>query len=304
MDLKPSPRPEDRDLDPAFPWQPPSASIGPEWASEAWVDPLEQRAQLRRNIQKFRLGFSILGLALVVCSLSTIGNLILVFARQQAPIGAQPGIPHWRLIEGGIITWGSLLGVFLLCGRWPDTNWQRRSGILMLMCLVDAVLWTLDHALELGLHGDKIGHEWFRESLGTALGWSEFALIASLAADTAAHLGEPQATDLSKSVRSLATTGAMVWFMYFYFMTRWHPFLWPLQHRGHNPGTLMLLLAWLVLGAINLVMVTGLSLMAGRCCARALREMAKQDRAQDLLPSRSEAGWEELNRDSDSKRGA
>jgi hypothetical protein len=283
--------------------QTPGTGDFPEWPSDSWVDPLEQRALLRRRIWRFRLGFSVLGIALAVLSLSQIGNLILLFSGQRRAMGVQIGIPHWRLIEEAVITWGSLLGVCILWGRWPDVNWQRRSGILLMMCLVDAVLWTIDHATELGMVDGEIGHEWFRESLGAALGWSEFALIATLAADIAAHLGEPQALDLAKATRSLATTGAMVWFMFFYFMTSWEAPLWPLKPKGPNPGALMLALGWLVLLAINLVQVTGLSLLASRCCGRALREMAAADRASDLLPSRSEAGWDEMNRSSDPKNG-
>jgi hypothetical protein len=278
----------------------------PEWPSDSWVDPIEERALLRRRIWRHRLGFSALGLALVVASLSTIGSLLLFFSGNRQPVGALFGITHWRLIEQAIVTWGSLLGVSLLWGRWPDVNWQRRSGLLLLMCLVDAVLWTLEHAKELGIVEVAIGHDWFRDSLGAALGWSEFALIATLAADMAAHLGEPQSLDLAKAVRSLATTGAMVWFMYFYFRTDWNSpqGIWPLRERPPNHGTYMLLLGWYVLGAINLVQVTGLSLLAGRCCSSTLRQMAADDRANDSLPSRSEAGWEEMNRSSGPKRDA
>lgn len=276
----------------------------PEWPSDSWVDPLEEQALLRRRIRRFRFGFSILGLSLVVLSLSTIGTLILFFSGQGRAFGGQFGIPHWRLIEGAIITWGSLLGVTFLWGRWPDVNWQRRSGLLLLMCLVDAVLWTVDHAVELGLRDSDFGHDWFRVSLGTALGWSEFALMATLAADLAAHLGEPQSIELAKAARSMATTGAMVWFMWFYFMTNWEPPLWPLRLGPPHPGTDMLRLGWFVLLAINLVQVTSLSILAARCCGRTLREMAVADRAKDLLPSRSEDGWKEMNRTSGPKSGA
>ncbi len=189
----------------------------PEWPSDAWVNPETERNLLRQRLQRHRLGFSLLGLALVVLSLSTIGGLILIFTRQRMHLGAILGLPQWDLIESSVIVWGSLLGVALLFGPWPDESWRRRSGLLLLMCMIDAVLWGLDHVADLGLSDGKMPHEWFRGALGAAIGWSEFALIASLAGDSAAHLGEPQALDFAKAVRSLATTGAMVWFMYFYF---------------------------------------------------------------------------------------
>ena len=282
----------------------PSGSQVPEWPSHSWDDPDTERALLRRRLLRHRFGFSALGLALVIASLSTIGFLILFFSGQRQQLGALLGLPQWDLVEQSVVVFGSLLGVMLLWGRWPDANWQRRSGLLLMMCLVDAVLFTLDHAASLGLLDGEVGHEWFRHSLGAAIGWSEFALIASLAADMAAHLGEPQSIDFAKAVRSLATTGAMVWFMYFYFRTDWTPPLWPLRQRPINGGTIMLLLGWWVLNAILLVQVTGLCLLAGRCCGRVLREMAEEDRANDQLPSRSEAGWEEFTRGSRPKGGA
>ena len=36
------------------------------------------------------------------------------------------------------------------------------------MCLVNVVLWSLDHADDLGLRDGEVGHEWFRRSLGAA----------------------------------------------------------------------------------------------------------------------------------------
>jgi hypothetical protein len=261
-----------------------------------WVDPAEERARLRRRLRRYRLGFSCLCLALVVASLATIGWLILILSQRGQPLGAVLGIPHWDLIEESTIVWGTVIGGCLIWGPWPDRNWQRRSGLLLLMFLVDAVLWSLDHATELGLTEVKVGHDWFRHSLGMALGWSEFALIASLTADMAAHLGEPQAVEFGKATRSLATTGAMVWFLYFYFRTDWRAPIWPLRDRPPNPGSAMLGLGYTVLVAINLVQVTALSLLAGRSCGRALREMAQEDRRHDLPPSRSEAGWDEFTR--------
>ncbi len=271
----------------------------PEWPSDPWADPVSERDQLRRRLRRARVGFSSLGLALVVASLSTIGYLILLFSGHRQRVGAMLGIPSFDLIEQSLVVWGSLLGVILLCGRGPGQGWARRAGLLLLMCLVDAVLWGLDNAAILGLQDGEVGHEWFRHSLGAALGWSEFALIAGLAADVAADLGEAQARAYARAVRSLATTGAMVWFMYFYSRTDWNPPLWPLRDRPPNPGTILMYLGWWVLSAILLVQVTGLTLLAGRCCAQALRRMAVEDRANDHIPSRSEAGWDELNRDRD-----
>ena len=265
------------------------------WPSDLWVDPEADRVLVRRQLRRHRMGYSLLSLSLVVASLSTIGQLILIFSGQRRGLGAVLGISQWDLIEDTVVVFATLLGVALLFGRWPDENWRRRSGLLLLMAMIDVVLWGLDHANELGIADGRADHEWFCRSLGAALGWSEFALLAGLAGDEASQLGEPQAADFAKAVRSLATTGAMVWFSYFYFRTDWTGPLWPLRERPLDRNGAMLALGYAVLGAILLVQTSGLTLLAGRCCERTLREMAAEDKAVDLLPSRSEAGWEEMN---------
>jgi hypothetical protein len=273
---------------------PDSAQLPPEWPSDSWSDPIDERNKFRMRLQRFRLGFSLIGLALLLYFLSLMILIIGIFTNQRAGLQFLFGIPHYRLIESAIITWGSLLGVCLIWGTWPDVHWQRRSGILLMMCLVDAVLWSLDHAVELGLYEGKVEHEWFREALGSAIGWSEFALIATLAADLASHLGESHAMDLARSLRSLVTTAAMVWFLYFSAMTNWNPPIWPLRARGLNPWSFLLSLSEHVLLAIILLQSTGLCLLASRCCGGKLREMARADVTEDVMPSRSEDGWRDM----------
>ena len=56
---------------------------------------------------------------------------------------------------------------------------------------------------------------WLRSNLGQALGWAEFALMASLSGDYLVHLGLDQAEDSAKSTRSLAATGAVIWMLRF-----------------------------------------------------------------------------------------
>ncbi len=302
MDLNRPSSPDPHDRRDPFSWRPPSSRDFPDPA-DAWVDPTEERARHGRRLLRCRVGFSALSLALLLAAMTMIGGLILLFRGFQMPLGMLLGIPHWDLIESTTIVWMSLFGVCLLWGRWPDRDWQRRSGLLLLMCLVDAVLWSLDHAVDLGLSDIKPGHEWFRRSLGTALGWSEFALIAGLAADMAAHLGEAQAVEFGRAARSLATTGAMVWGMYFYLRTNWTTPIWPLRERMFDRNSILLMLGWWVLASISLVQATVLTMLAGRACGRTLRRMAAEDRDHDLLSRPSEAGWDDFVR-SGPERGA
>ena len=295
MDHQSPTSPDPRDRDHSSYWQPPGARELPGWPADSWVDPHAERALLRRRLQRYNVGFACLSLALIVASLSMMGSLIMNFGRL-GPIGALLGIPHWRLIEQSLIVWPSLFGVLLLNGPWPDASWRRRSGLLLVMCVIDAVVWAIENAVELHLSDVKIGNDWLLMAITNTIGWSEFALIASLAGDMAAHLGEPQGSDLARGVRSLATTGAMIWFAFFYFSTDWTPPVWPLRHGAPNHMSFMLMLSWMVLGTINFFQSGVLSLLASRCCAKALRSMAIQEKQNDLLPSRSEDGWEEFNR--------
>ncbi len=263
------------------------------WGGSGAADPVDERARARGKLRRFRLGFSALGLALAIAGLMAVGLLLLLFSGQgRLPIFAD----FIRLADAteAAIVWTSLFGVCLLWGSWPDRDWQRRSGLLLLMCLVDALLWSLDHAAELGLSDAKIGHDWFRHSLGAAIGWSEIALIASLSADLAAHLGQPRAIDLGRATRSLATTGAMIWGLYFYSKTNWRGPVWPLRQVQGNLGSFLLRHGVLVINAINLVQVTALSLLASRSCGQALREQAAEDQARESWVSPSERGWEEF----------
>ena len=105
----------------------------------------------------------------------------------------------------------------LLWGRWDHKSWQRRTGLLLVMCMVDLVVWFMDRG-----ENQVPGHpDWFRLNLGQALGWAEFALLASLAGDYLVHLGLSQAEDSAQSTRSLAATGAVVWLLKFCELTNW-----------------------------------------------------------------------------------
>ena len=129
------------------------------------------------------------------------------------------------------ITWGSLLGVTLLWGRFEHAGWQRRVGLLLVMSLVDAGFWFLDHGAALGLAEGDLGHDWLRENVGQALGWAEFALMAGLSCEYLEHLGVEYARESGKSTRSMAATGAVVWLLLFCQRTNWSGG-WPLvPHR-------------------------------------------------------------------------
>lgn len=255
----------------------------------------QERDQERHTYAICRAGFGILSFALLLACLTTILSLTGLFMIR-FPLGrlTKTAIWHWRDVP---IVWGSLLGCYLLWGRWSHAGWQRRSGLLVMMCLVDTILWFLDHGGELGLYFTEVGHEWLRGELGVALGWAEFALIASLAGDLMAHLGVEQAPEAGKATRSLAATGAVVWLLFFFEQTAWH-LRWPLKQRGIGSiEAYLLFLGYNMIWTITLIQVTALTIATSRQAGRVLAEMEREDQDDDLLKPPSDAHLSLLSRD-------
>src|SRR5437764_7022908 len=201
-----------------------------------------EREQFRKTYEVSRLGFAILSTALVLACFTSLLDLLSCFHRDLVLRIIRTAWYPWIDVP---IVWGSLLGATLLWGRWEHVSWQRRSGLLLVMSLADVVLWVLAHGAVLGRGEIAIGHDWLRGHLGEALGWAEFALLASLAGDYLGHLGVEQAAESAKAARSMAATGAVVWMLVFCEQTHWAQG-WPLQpHRPiRGVETLLLMHGW------------------------------------------------------------
>jgi hypothetical protein len=247
----------------------------------------DERDQTRKTYQLCRAAFVILALALAVACFTSFLELLGTF---------DPNVVQWvkrspwyRWVDAPIV-WLSLIGAALLWGRWPHASWQRRSGLLVAMSLVDLVNWFLDQADDAGLlHNVDFASDWFRQNLNMALGWGEFALLSSLACDYLAHLGIEHATDSDKSTRSLAATGAMVWMLLFCQTTNWRAG-WPLQQRPVVGLEARLLVhGTLLIWAITLIQVTALVISAARESSQVVEEMEREDQALDPLRSRSDS---------------
>ncbi len=263
-----------------------------------------EREKQRQTYKICRLGFAILSFSLILAVVPSVLGLIDLFAM----------IGGWGMLFRGYwfrwldipIVWGSLLGTYLLWGRWSESGWQRRAGLLVSMCVVDVVLWFLDHGDSLGLRLQGVGHEWLRAEFGNALGWAEFALIASLACDLLVHFDLSQASEAGKATRSLAATGAVVWMISFIDRTAWD-LGWPLQRRGiHNPQSFLLFIGSHMIWTITLIQVTALTVATTRQASRVLKEMDREDHEHDLLVSPSDQAFglltcshDEMSRDSE-----
>jgi hypothetical protein len=234
------------------------------------------RDQLRKTYQVCRIGFFILGASLVpVCIITLLVMIGLLGDR--GLLNRVAGSP-WNEWTATLSVWGCLIGTMLLWGRWEHTSWQRRTGLLLLMCLVDLVSWFMDQ----GKADGPAFHEWFRTNLGSALGWAEFALLASLTGDYLVHLGMELAEDSAKSTRSLAATGAVVWMLHFCEATNWEAG-WPLRHRNPTIQGHLLYMGWHLIWTITLIQVTALVIAAFRQTNRTLAEMEREDQEQDAL---------------------
>jgi len=251
------------------------------------MDP--ERDSLRQTYQLSRLGFAILSVSLLLACSTSLLSLVALFGGRSFAIWIA-NMWWWRWVGTPTpVVWGCLIGTYLLWGRWPDPGWQRRVGLLVVMGLVDVILWGLDHGDELRLQVGDFGHLWLRNRLGEALGWAEFALLASLAGDVIAHLGVERAREASKSTRALAATGAVIWMLLFCQRTDWNRG-WPLQGpRRDSIETVLLDLGSTMIWTITLIQVTALTIAATRESSRALAEMDLEDRRDDLFRSPSEA---------------
>jgi len=240
------------------------------------------REQLRKTYQLCRTSFLFLAIALipatiwaVLLMIGMLGDHRLFNWLVQSP---------WNDWISTVSVWGSLVGITLLWGRWENTSWQRRTGLLLCMCLVDLVLWFLDRG-----DGPGLGEgSWFRSNLGPALGRAEFALMASLSGDYLVHLGLSQAEDSAKSTRSLAATGAVIWMLRFCEQTNWDAG-WPLRRRNFGIQGFLLLLGSELIWTIALIQVTALIIACVRQSNRVLREMELEDQDHELLRLPSES---------------
>jgi len=243
-----------------------------------------ERDELRKTYQLCRLGFGFIAVGMVLFSLTAVVDLFSVFHRHL--VEWVHGMAWYGWIQAPIV-WGKLIGAVLLWGRWNHVSWQRRAGLLLIMCLVDVGLWFADHGEAVGLAGE-VGHGWFRHNFGEALAWSEFALLSSLSCDYLVHLGVEHARDSDKSTRSMAVTGALVWMLFFCQRTNWAAG-WPLQpHQVRGLESELLLHGSSLIWTITAIQVTALAIAAARQSSHVLFEMDREDQPYHLPPSRSE----------------
>lgn len=256
------------------------------------MDDLE-RDQLRKTYQLCRIGFGFTAAALALATFASMVNILGMFRPE---LVMWIGDKAWYQFLDTPIVWFSLIGATLLWGRWNESTWLRRSGLLLIMCMVDVGLWFVASGEALGLHAGEMGHRWLRAHLGEALGWAEFALLSSLASGYLVHLGVDQARESDRSTRSLAASGAMLWMLLFCQRTNWGAG-WPLQPRPFRMFEGILLYhGFHLIWAITVIQVAALVISAVQHTNRVLGEMDREDSAEDLFRSPSDSFLDSSNR--------
>lgn len=237
-----------------------------------------------------RAGFALIALSLALLCAAKVSLLALMFGAHRE-VMALHGHPAWFWLVDVPVTWGALLGSYLLWGRWPGTNWHRRAGMLVLMNFADALMWTVDRLDRFGLEPKSIDLGWTFFLIANSLAWIEMVLAAGLASELAAHLGREPYQEVRQAVSTLAFIGSIVWGFLAITQTNWS--LWP-PGPGITPEFHLLLLITTILMTIPAFQTTVLCLSASRFCAEYLRELDRKSREDPLLQSRSESDGDDV----------
>lgn len=237
-----------------------------------------------------RVGFGLIALALGLLCVVEVSLLAYLFGAQHQ-VQALHDHPAWLWLVDAPITWGSLVGSYLLWALWNQPSWRRRAGLLLIMNAIDAGMWTVVHAEELGLGPEPRELSWTFFLMASGLGWCELLLAASLAAEIAAQLGNSEAVDSGRNAYSVAIIGLILWAITALSQTDWGA--WPLRLRPTAEYPILLLLMTVLLILLTFL-VTVLCLTAARLSGRYLREQARREVDDELLKSRSETEADDL----------
>ena len=101
-----------------------------------------ERDQIRKTYQLCRIGFLLLTIALVPACVITLLSMVGMLGDRQLMNGIANS--PWNMWVNTVSVWGSLVGAMMLWGRWDHKSWQRRTGLLLVMCIVDLVVWFME----------------------------------------------------------------------------------------------------------------------------------------------------------------
>src|SRR5205085_2691349 len=111
----------------------------------------------RTRYRLCRAGFGLSALGLALMSIDSAFHLAVMLTGRQELLQLLTS-PAWDWTVGVSITWSTLLGPYLLWGRWSEPHWQRRTGLLVVLNLIDVGYWVMRHGKLFGLWPGEMPH--------------------------------------------------------------------------------------------------------------------------------------------------
>ncbi len=250
--------------------------------------------QQRRTYRLCQVGMVLSGLSMILFALDSATQgvfmgTILVVKRMPPLWMAIFESVWWDVAIKAPMNVLGLAGAYCLWGRWTQSSWQRRAGLLVVINLVKVVLWTTRHADYLDFGAPYLGHEWFVRNLTRALEWADIALLAGLAADLWTHLGSNRAAEAGLATRKMVASAAIFWMLTFCHRTAWEQG-WPLVVRPmFDLSTVIFLTGVAAFRTMTILQTIVLLFGAGKVCRETVQEIDRHERSNDLLISRSES---------------
>lgn len=285
---------------------------------------------LESDYEKHSYGISSLAFGCFALALACAGAYHVVMLIALFDPGGRPAFLSSAWLGFGVSTGINLvciLGYYLVWHVSADAGWRRRSGMLIVMGMVDLGLWGIEYRpqiaklLGFGEIAASQRHAWLLLQIGFGLGWVELMYVSGLAWSLLAHFHKldhnpgdaidkpaPVEYDWDSPVRemnipylnSMVGNGAMVlaragmieWIVLLVFFADWRH--WPMNWLVAN--NMRHLFALLFLGlqavyAIVLLKAAFLAFSASVFSRRKLRSLKIQETFPDALRSRSEEGF-------------
>ncbi len=243
------------------------------------------------SFNAMRRGFAVLALAIGLLCLAHATILALPFD-EEGLVQTLRAQPFWMWLVDAPITWGSLLGSYLIWVACSETPWRRWAGLLVLMNAVDAALWTISRSDELGLPWSALGqrHHWSIFLVAAGLGWCELTILAGLALKLLVDAGLTKAPvppgKPHSAVPGVASIGLVVWALFVVTQTDWTTWL-PRPLLG--PAYPLLLLSSAALYTLASFLVTVQCLTVSRYCRKQAQVVARSgELGEDLISLPSE----------------
>jgi hypothetical protein len=109
-----------------------------------------------------------------------------------------------------------------------------------------------------------------------AMSWAKLGLLGGLVASFGSHLDNEGLLKFARTTRTTASTGAILWFLFFLETTDWtRP--WPMRMRPFNMELAMFNLLIQMVSTVCILQGSLIGLSAGRAARAEIRKMDSED---------------------------